>query len=230
MSEAPSPRSMSDHEIKLAAIKGSRAPESARHPLGLPAGSVRAILAFMVLGLIWILLFLQKEVPLYLQYLMFMILGHYFAIRQKPVAAPDAAEPSPLYLPRGVIRAFIFLGFVGVFASIFYHHRDNLEGLWTEMQSDKTGKQYLPLLLAAAFFVGLLAARVGVLLQNRTGMRSRLQDFQAWLSLMAVVLLAIEVLLQLVINPTLEESKRIQLPHIENFFAAIVGFYFGARS
>jgi hypothetical protein len=205
-------------------------PAPVRQPLGLPAGSVRAVLAFMVLGLIWALMFMQKEVPLYLQYLMFMILGHYYAVRRQSAAPVEAREPEPLYLPRGVIRTFIFLGFVGVFASIYYNHRDNLDELLEEMKADRLRNKYLPLLLVAAFFVGLLAARVVSLLGNRPTVRARMQDIQAWLSLIAVVLLAAEVVIQLVINPTVSEDRRISLPHLENALAAIVGFYFGARS
>src|SRR5262249_28269142 len=190
----------------------------------------RAVLAFMILGLIWALMFMQKEVPLYLQYLMFMVLGHYYAVRRVNVAPLDASEPEPLYLPRGVIRTLIFLGFVGVFASIYYNHRDNMDERVEEMRSDKLRNKYLPLLLVAAFFLGLLAARLGAVLGKRTAVRSRLQDIQAWLSLIAVVALAIEVVMQLIINPTLSEDRQIHLPHLENMLAAIVGFYFGARS
>src|SRR5260370_37946074 len=55
-----------------------------RHALGLPAGSVRALLAFMVLGLLWALAYSaqEKDLPVtfvYLQYLMVLILAHYFA-------------------------------------------------------------------------------------------------------------------------------------------------------
>ena len=49
-------------------------------------------------------------------------------------------------------------------------------------------------------------------------------------ALLAVLLLTVEVLLQLVINPTLPPDRQIVLPHMENVLASIVGFYFGARS
>src|SRR5207248_9325529 len=120
----PASQSAAAAQIHRAKMTG---PEAARHPLGLPAGSVRAVLAFTVLGLIWALMIMQKEVPLYLQYLMFMILGHYYAVRRPTTAPLEAAEAAPLYLPRGVIRTFIFLGFVGAFVSIWYNHRDNAD-------------------------------------------------------------------------------------------------------
>ena len=57
-----------------------------RQPLGLPEGSVRALLALMVFGTIWALLLIHEDkpepVPLYLYYLMFLILGSYFAARR----------------------------------------------------------------------------------------------------------------------------------------------------
>src|SRR5579885_1827161 len=98
MSESsPSPASVPASPV-AAQLKAAAAQRVyLRHALGLPAGSVRALLGFMVMGLVWTLMLLGKEVPLYLQYLMFMILGHYYAVRR---AAPpvDVAEPEPLYL------------------------------------------------------------------------------------------------------------------------------------
>jgi hypothetical protein len=224
----PQPQQPPDRLAKVALLKGApHAPP--RHALGLPAGSVRAVLAFTVLGLIWALMFTQREVPLYLQYLMFMILGHYFAARRRPAPA-DLVEPAPLYLPRGVIRTFIFLGFVGVFVSIWYQHRDNLDELAEELKADRLRNKYLPLLMVAAFFVGLLAAKAGRLLQKRQAVQARVEDIQAWLSLVAAVLLAVEVVIQLLLNPSLGPERQIHLPHLENVLAAIVGFYFGARS
>jgi hypothetical protein len=200
-----------------------------RHALGLPPGSVRALLGLMVLGLIWTLMLLGKEVPLYLQYLMFMILGHYFASR-RPVPSVDVREPTPLYLPRGIIRAVIFLGFVAVIVGLFVQHGDNLEHLLSGLRDSRGQKQFLPLLLVAAFFGGVFMAKVGRWLEPHDRPRRWLQDVEAWLALIAVMLLTLEVMLQLVINPSLPEERRLALPHVENVLAAIVGFYFGART
>lgn len=200
-----------------------------RHALGLPAGSVRALLGFMVMGLVWTLMVLGMEVPLYLQYLMFMILGHYFAAR-RPAQAIDVREPAPLYLPRGVIRAVIFLGFAGVIAALYVKHSDNLEDLVRDLRDDRGRKQFLPLLLVTAFFLGVLVSKVARRFESQRSARHWLQDVEAWLALLAVLLLTLEVLLQLVINPTLPPERQIVLPHMENVLASIVGFYFGARS
>src|SRR6266851_4385353 len=100
---------------------GARVP---RQPLGLPAGSVRALLTFMVLGLIWALMLLPEEkqiqIPLYLYYLMFLILGSFFAAHGQSIAGPA----SPLYLPRGTLRTLIIAGFLAVLGYRYYVHQD----------------------------------------------------------------------------------------------------------
>lgn len=223
----PAPRPASPVAAQLKAAAAQRV--YLRHALGLPAGSVRALLGFMVMGLIWTLMLLGREVPLYLQYLMFMILGHYFAVRR---AAPDVtvSEPEPLYLPRGLIRWVIFLGFVAVIAGLYYQHRDKAEDLLQELRRAEGRKQFLPLLLVVAFFAGLAVSKVGRWFEHRRAARHWLQDIEAWLALVAVMLLTLETMIQLVINPALSDERKIVLPHLENILASIVGFYFGARS
>src|SRR5260370_41974989 len=92
--------------------------QGARQQLGLPAGSVRALLTFMILGLIWALMLLPEEkevkIPLYLYYLMFLILGHFFAAHGHSIASPATGTASPLYLPRGTLRILIIVGFLAV--------------------------------------------------------------------------------------------------------------------
>src|SRR5260370_19493783 len=89
-----------------------------RQPLGLPAGSVRALLTLMILVLIWALMLFPEEkevrIPLYLYYLMFLILGHFFAAHGHSIAGPSTGPVSPLKLPRGTLRTFIILGFLAV--------------------------------------------------------------------------------------------------------------------
>ncbi|GIW80943.1 MAG: hypothetical protein KatS3mg105_2750 [Gemmatales bacterium] len=94
----------------LAAHKPLKSP--GRYAFGLPAGSVRALLAFLILGLVWALMIMQRPVPLYLQYVMFIILGHYFAAHSKSIKALDEREPvSSLHASRcrpylAVLRGF----------------------------------------------------------------------------------------------------------------------------
>jgi hypothetical protein len=143
-------------------------------------------------------------------------------------------ERSPLFLPRGVIRTVIFLGFAGVMAYLVFAHHDNLRGLADDlkMQDDRTRSIYMPVLLVAGFFTGLIIARFGEMIGGNE-QPGWYQDIQAWLVLMATLGLGVVVIIEFVINPSLEakEQTLIQLPkHLDHVLAAIVGFYFGARS
>src|SRR5262245_21561848 len=94
------------------------------HALGLPAGSVRAILAVMIFAGIWAWLWLrpQTEVPSYLEDLMFIIMGHYFAARARAGDKPEPGPP-PLFLPRGSIRFVLVGGFALVGILLIYQRR-----------------------------------------------------------------------------------------------------------
>src|SRR5262249_18350823 len=97
-----------------------------RHPLGLPAGSVRALLTLLVLIPIWVLMLLPKEkgqVPIGLYCLMFLVLGSFFAAHGQTIGHPTGGG-SPLHLPRGSLRGLIILGFVAVLGWQFYITRD----------------------------------------------------------------------------------------------------------
>ena len=65
----------------MASVADMPPPPVYRHPLGLPAGSVRATLALIIVGLFWLLLVIQPDkpvqVPLYLYFLMGLVL-HFF--------------------------------------------------------------------------------------------------------------------------------------------------------
>ena len=90
------------------------------HALGLPSGSVRALLAILIFAAAWVLLILKpsQEVPDYLRDLLFIIMGHYFAARRVADRGPDAGPP-PLYLPNGSVRFVIVIGCVAVAGVLF---------------------------------------------------------------------------------------------------------------
>jgi hypothetical protein len=207
-----------------------------RHPLGLPAGSVRALLALMVLGLIWALLVLQdirsiNPPPIFLYYLMLLILGHFFAAHGHTIAGPGSAQPSPLHLPRGVVRTLLFLGFVGVFAWRYYQDR-NLDKLFDLKQPELGNVPYLPFLIVGTFFLGILLGKLVRWMQRGSNVAPYwFPDILAWLALLAVIGLVIEVLILVVINPGLPPDKQIGgLPGLEIPLAAVISFYFGLRS
>jgi hypothetical protein len=210
------------------------APKRIRHPMGLPRGSVRALLTFMVLGMIWLLLLLPEDkkvpVPIYLYYLMFLIIGHYFAARNDAKPADGHPEPSPLHLPRGSIRILIVLGFVGVFAYSLYRNPEFLERLKPSVEV-LVEQPYLPLVLVAAFFSGMLVTRLAnLVLAGPDGLPPWFQDLFAWVALVAVLGLTAEIVLQLIVFPSMSAENRIQLPYWQSILSGIIAFYFGARS
>src|SRR6059058_3232051 len=83
------------------------------HALGLPSGSVRAVLAVLIFATTWGLLLLKPtlEVPDYLGDLLFIIMGHYFAVRNRAAQEREPGPP-PLYLPRGSVRTVLVVGCV----------------------------------------------------------------------------------------------------------------------
>src|SRR4051794_34331829 len=200
------------------------APPPRRHALGLPAGSIRALLALGILGLLWgLALKNPHELPksfIYLLFLMLLILAHYFAAHGKSVG--PVRERSALGLPRGSIRFLLMAGFLGL-AFYLYH-------TGSEFVSPPSGDFiFLIALLLSGFFVGyVLTSLMAVLGGGR--LPAWFQDVQAWFALLGLLGLLVLVVIYVIINPSLAEGPRLNVDQLEAFLAAIVGFYFGARS
>jgi hypothetical protein len=200
-----------------------------RHALGLPAGSVRALLTLMILGLVWALLLVPEEkdirVPVYLYYLMFLILGHFFAAHGHSIAGPTAGPASPLHLPSGTLRTLIIVGFLAVLGYRYYVYRD-FEKLF-KLGEPLFEQPYLPLVILGGFFVGVFLNRVII---RSVGITPWFQDILAWVAMLATLGLSAEVIVQLVINPSLDREQRLTLYPWHLFLSAIISFYFGLRS
>jgi hypothetical protein len=204
------------------------APRIRRHALGLPAGSVRALLAFMVLGVLWLLALYgmtpNGQIPVafvYLQYVMILILAHFFAAHGNTIG-PHVSTSSPLGLPAGSVRFILLAGYVGLIVWLFYDRR--------EFAPVPEGHLFLPLILMSGFLLGFVVMKV-VMLGAKDGQPPYwFQDVQAWFALLAVIGLVVIALVYLVIRPSLPESMQFDMSKIETVVSAIVGFYFGARS
>jgi hypothetical protein len=210
----------------VAAATEIRAP---RQPLGLPAGSVRALLLLLILGLIWGLMLFPSEkeirIPLYLYYLIFLGLGHFFAAHGQSIAGPTTGHASPLHLPRGTLRTIFFLGFLAVLGYPYYVHK-GFEDL-LKPQEPLLQQAYLPLVILGGFFFGIFLNRV---VGRMVGFSPPFQDILAWLAILATLGLCAEVLIQLAINPSVDPEYRIQLGPWHVALSAIISLYFGARS
>lgn len=198
-----------------------------RHALGLPAGSVRALLAFGVLALSWgIVLGYRQDQPLplvfvYLQVLMVLIIASFFAAHGKSIGH-QVSTRSPLGMPRGSIRFLLLGGYAGLAFFLYYNERD--------FEIPAKGQAGLVMLiLLSGFFLGHIISRM-----MRTvggGVEPAwFQDLQAWLSLIALIVMAVVATVHLFINPAIEPSRQLDVPTLEAILSGVVGFYFGSRS
>lgn len=199
-----------------------------RHALNLPAGSIRALLGFAVLILLWVgaLAFARGRINsmpfIYLHMLMFLILGHYFVAHGRNIGE-DVSSRSPLGLPRGSVRILLILGYVGV--AVFLYTREKK----VEFDLPPSGDLVLFLaILMAGFFTGWLMT--SLFSMGGGELSPAIQDIQAWLALLAMTGLVVLAIIHLFINPSLNLGERIDPRKLEVVLAGLVGFYFGARS
>ena len=200
------------------------------HALGLPAGSVRALLAVLIFATTWGLLILKPnaEVPDYVRDLLFIIMGHYFAARRRSGPAEEPGPP-PLYLPRGSVRLFLVAGSIAVAVLLFRRGRlinlDENPGVVT-------------LLLVGGFLCGVALNTLSTWWRDRGHQTPRIvEDLRALISLAAAVMLAMLVwnhVLALFPADSFDAllTSRVHLGRlgVEHILAAVVGFYFGSRS
>src|SRR5262249_5601087 len=102
----------------------STAPPFPRHALGPPARRIPALLAFRVPRHLWVVVLrpgkdpgpLDKEASLafiYLQFLMVLILGHFFTAHGRNIGS-RVSQRSPLGLPTGSVRLLLLAGYLGM--------------------------------------------------------------------------------------------------------------------
>lgn len=196
-----------------------------RHPLGLPPGSIRAVLALMIAGLFWTVLVLAErnpavEVPLFLYFLTGMVLlffgSHGYTIGSQTNAG------SPLNLPRGTIRLLLIAGTIGVVAWMYYTDPTRIREIVTPKPAQLEQWPQLLMTTVGGYAVGYLIGR------GPWRRKSSFQDLLAWVSLMAMIGLVIETVWIVFINPSLVEGMTLHT--WEAALTAIVSFYFGARS
>src|SRR5262245_28083854 len=204
-----------------------------RHALNMPAGSIRALLAFGVLASLWVLVLRPggDEGPLanpeaslafiYLQFLMILILAPFFTAHGHTIGS-QVSNRSPLGLPKGTVRFLLLAGYLGL-AAYLLHTKPRFE-------MPETGNMILlPLVLITGFFLGHVITGGMWVLAGGT-LPAWFQDLQAWVALVALFLLGAIIIVRLVINTSLPLESRIDIPLTEAILAGLVGFYFGARS
>jgi hypothetical protein len=200
------------------------------HALGLPSGSVRALLAILIFATTWGLLVLKpsQEVPDYLRDLLLLIMGHYFVARRRTDSAAEPGPP-PLYLPRGSVRLLLVAGSIAV--AVLLYRRGQLTAV-----EDNPG--VLTLLLVGGFLLGVALNVLSTWWRDRGHQAPRIvEDLRALIAMAAAVILAVLVWnrLLLLFPPDSVDTLLIPWVHLghygpEHILAAVVGFYFGSRS
>jgi hypothetical protein len=195
-----------------------------RHPLGLPPGSVRATLAMMIAGLFWLLLALPDEYPekvpmfLYVQLGLIML---FFGAHGHTIGHHITGH-SPLYLPRGVLRAVLLLATAAEFGWLYYAHHDRLIDRLTP---DPAKLSFWPILLMWT----LGGFGFGYVVRKGPWRRSPgFQDILATVSLLAMLGLVGEMILIVFVKPSMD--RQLDPSMWEAVLSAIVAFYYGARS
>lgn len=201
-------------------------PNVKRYALALPAGSVRAIHVLSIVGLLAAIILMPGEhtIPPYLIYLVFMMVGHYFAAHGVTIATRDEPSPSPLYLPGGSVRVLIVLALVGCVGWRLYSDHAGLIQLFERSLDVLKREPVLPLIILGGFFLGVMVRAVIL----RIGLSPAFQDVEAWISLIALIGIVLAGIIHLIVNPSLEET--LHLPTWESFVGGVVAFYFGERS
>jgi hypothetical protein len=184
-------------------------------------------MALLIFGALWAVLLLHpdQEVPEYLNDLLFIILGHYFAVRGRQEPAREVG-PAPLFLPRGSVRIMLVVGFIAT--AVLLHRQGRLLAIGQN-------PAVVTLFLVFGFLLGVLTHQLWLRLAGRDRpLPRRLEDLRALLSLTAAVFLVLLVWDQF--RPPTEQwglsqinvgLGKIGLSHLST---AIVGFYFGSRS
>lgn len=117
---------------------------------------------------------------------------------------------------------------VGTIAGVALHYYLHREHAWRRLQPDvdQLRAQWLYLLIALLGGLGL-----GWLIGRGPWRRSAVfQDLQAWVSLLAMLGLVVEMIIVLFINPNLGSDLKLNLTIWESVLTAIVAWYFGSRS
>ncbi len=196
-------------------------PSQVRPPLGLPSGSVRALLTLMIVAVVVVQAARGQEVePLWAETLM-IALAHYFTSRRFMSLPPDEirrledegqveAEAHPLYLPRHSIRVILILAFVGLAAYLYRENR-----LFQAPAISILGVIF-------AYLLGILAR--SILSWWTRGRQTK--TLRGWEDLKAVVVLL--VLLYTAGAYLLDRPELV--PHqVRSATLGLVLFYFGSR-
>jgi hypothetical protein len=195
-------------------------PADERHPLGLPAGSIRAILSIGIAAAFLVYLGHPKasHVPLYLHFLTFGLFL-FFASHGRTIGT---GSHSPLYLPKGTLRFVIVGGIIGVVGWLLYQDPQEVIKRMRPQDAELDAWALLFASSIGGFFAGWLLAR------GPWRSAPAFQDVLAWIALVALLMMVGEALWKVFVDP-----HGIKIPNRtmwESILIGTVSLYFGTRS
>lgn len=194
-------------------------PENVRHPYGLPAGTIRAMMSLLICSFFWLLLLLPEDRAFKAP------LGHFVLITLvflAFVSHPTRNEGSVL---PWIMRLLVTGGTIAVMMFVNMQHPDRLSERLTPESAEMKMWPVLVGVMAAAFAGGILVRKL-------LGSTSPLfESLRAWVGVAAMLVLVVETVFQFAIRPTL--SKPPSPESLKVWEGIIIGFvsaYFGARA
>lgn len=183
-------------------------------PLFLPKGSIRALVGITLGACCWVIVFLGRQVPNGLLSLALAVLSYYFGLRSgddgeenRPPVEHVSARRLPLFMPTGVVRLVLSLGFV-------------ISGIFLMITKGLDGE-------AVEFFVIFLGLIVGYVFAKFTRGRSRGRLWRIVHHVKgALVLIATAYLAYLVLIVPSSGTSRIYV----TVLSSTISFYYGSRS
>jgi hypothetical protein len=194
---------------------------SRRPPLGLPSGSVRALMTLLVVAVVIVQVCRRREIePLWTETLM-IALAHYFTSRRFINLTPEVirrleidghveVEANPLFLPRHSIRALIVLAFAAL--AVYVYRQDQLFDS------------------PALSILGVVSSYLlGTLVRSLIGWWHKTEDsrtLRGWEDLKAAIVLCV---LLFTATAYLLDRPEVVPHHLRNLTLGLVLFYFGSR-
>jgi hypothetical protein len=183
---------------------------ASRPPLGLPRGSVRALLTLLIVAVVIVELARGNEVELLWTETLMIALAHYFTSRRFIRLSPELikrltdegqieAESRPLYLPRYSIRVILIVAFVGLAVYLYQHDR---------------------------LFHSQAISILGVVFAYLFGILARMRSVRGWEDLKAAVILLVMVCTAV---PYLIDRADLVPRQMRDITLGLVLFYFGSR-
>jgi hypothetical protein len=186
------------------------APSKIWTPLGLPTGSVRALLTLLIVAVVIVQVARGQPIELLWAETLMIALAHYFTSRRFINLSPDVirrlteeghieAESNPLFLPRHSIRVIVVLAFVGLAVHLY-------------RQNQLFESQALPIL--------------GVVLAYLLGIVTGIRRLRGWEDLKAIVVLLVLIYTA---GASLANHPELVPDTLRNIALGLVLFYFGSR-